>query len=210
MFRTHKVPVASFYRESQSFLASDWCYLFWLWTGATHGLFQVGGNEALVTMRQRETDREWDGWMASPIQRMHVGKLQEMVRDREVWSAAVHGIAKSQTLLGNWTGATERNLVPNISKWNWILKTATAFARIWLWHTQPAAVKMGHRHSLCYRSSQPWALHQRLPFPFSAPCFISWPQQSLHTSTTGPLFGCPPSKVSGAANSCVFPPSAHK
>ena len=33
--------------------------------------------------------------MASPIQRMHVGKLQEMVRDREVWSAAVHRIAES-------------------------------------------------------------------------------------------------------------------
>ena len=96
------------------------------------------------------------------------------------------------------------------SKWNWILKTVTTFAQIWLWHTRPAAVKMGHRHSLCYSSGQAWALHQRLPFPFSAPCFISWPQQSLHTSTTGPLFGCLPSKVSGAANSCVFPPSAQK
>ena len=28
---------------------------------------------------------------------MNLGKLQEMVRDREVWHAAVHGIAKSQT-----------------------------------------------------------------------------------------------------------------
>ena len=32
---------------------------------------------------------------------MNVGKLQEMVRDREDWSAAVHGVAKSQTQLGN-------------------------------------------------------------------------------------------------------------
>ena len=32
---------------------------------------------------------------------MNLGKLQEMVRDREAWYAAVHGIAKSQTRLGD-------------------------------------------------------------------------------------------------------------
>ena len=30
---------------------------------------------------------------------MNLGKLQEMVREREVWHAAVHGVAKSQTQL---------------------------------------------------------------------------------------------------------------
>ena len=28
---------------------------------------------------------------------MNLGKLQEMVRDREAWHAAVHGVTKSQT-----------------------------------------------------------------------------------------------------------------
>ena len=32
---------------------------------------------------------------------MNLGKLGEIVRDREVWYAAVHGVAKSQTQLGN-------------------------------------------------------------------------------------------------------------
>ena len=32
---------------------------------------------------------------------MNLDKFQEMVRDREAWHAAVHGVAKSQTRLGN-------------------------------------------------------------------------------------------------------------
>ena len=32
---------------------------------------------------------------------MNLGKLQEVVRDREAWQAAVHGVAKSQTGMGD-------------------------------------------------------------------------------------------------------------
>ena len=32
---------------------------------------------------------------------MNLGKLQEMVRDREAWHAAVHGVAMSRTGLSN-------------------------------------------------------------------------------------------------------------
>ena len=32
---------------------------------------------------------------------MNLGKLREMVRDREAWSAVAPGVAKSQTQLGN-------------------------------------------------------------------------------------------------------------
>ena len=32
---------------------------------------------------------------------VNLGKLGEMVRDREAWCAAVHGVTKSQTQLGD-------------------------------------------------------------------------------------------------------------
>ena len=37
---------------------------------------------------------------------MNLRKLQETVKDREAWRAAVHGIVKSQTWLRDWTTTT--------------------------------------------------------------------------------------------------------
>ena len=46
-------------------------------------------------------DRGWDGWMASQTHGTWVSKLQEILKDREAWSATVNGVEKNWTRLSN-------------------------------------------------------------------------------------------------------------
>ena len=56
-----------------------------------------------IEARGEGGNRGWDGWMASLTQWIWVSKLREIVKDREAWRAAVHGVTQSQTWLGDWT-----------------------------------------------------------------------------------------------------------
>ena len=57
----------------------------------------------------RQRMRWWLDGIADSMD-MNLGELQEMVRDREAWCAAVYRVTKSQTPLSDWTTTTKELL----------------------------------------------------------------------------------------------------
>ena len=84
------------------------------------------------TEGRRRRGRQWTRWLDGITDSMHMSlsKLQEMVKDRETPSAAVHEFAKSWTRPKNWTTNQSRSTgdVLGTSKRFWI---SAAYAQRW-------------------------------------------------------------------------------
>ena len=83
----------------------------WIFTGRTDmNRWFIGKVPDIGKDRGQKEKRASEDEMADGIadaMNMNLGKLWETVRDREAWCAAIRGIAKSWTQLGDWrTAAT--------------------------------------------------------------------------------------------------------
>ena len=71
-----------------------------------HLMRKAGSSEKTLMLGKIEGRRRWQQRMidldgvTDPVV-MNLSKLWEIVKDREAWHAVVHGVAKSQTQLGD-------------------------------------------------------------------------------------------------------------
>ena len=101
-------------------------------------------------------DRGWDDWMASlnyvmtiMSKDMSLRKLWELVKDREVWRGAVHGVTKNWTWLSNWTTTTNISL-----NWLWTCKLLPVLEKVYIELIQFSPSLLMTRNNMCRNVGQ--------------------------------------------------------
>ena len=125
---------------------------------------------------------------------MNLGKLQEMVKDREAWRVGIHAVAKSRTRLGDWTATTKAGVVTRnqnmkflVSSVNLVFTQTDQKDYCRLWELTFSHNLLGRLHS-CYNSSSAWdwwlSFALRIPHPSNWDSALIWAWPVLHPCFT--------------------------
>ena len=124
----------------------------------------IGGRRKRGRQRMRWLDGITDSMDVS------LSELQEMVMDREAWSAVIHGVAMSWTRLSDWTELIHVFMLPPKFPWDFF---PWLFSDIYFnWHFKARQEKFKHKNFL-------WPLASSLPSTghcISALCINQIPQ----------------------------------
>ena len=125
---------------------------------------------------------------------MNLGKLQEMVKDREAWRVGVHAVAKSRTRLGEWTATTKAGVMTRNQNMKFLVSSVSlVFTQTdqedccRLWELTVLHSLLGRLHS-CYNSSSAWdqwlSFSLRIPHPSNWDSPLIWARPILHPCFT--------------------------